>query len=516
MTRDELTKLEAALAQANSNRMTFSAHENAIHISSGTAPRDVVRDLDLAALPPGSDAQVTVVLSLGGSVRLTGLRSGVTLDLTTRGRSHLVIGPNNSGRIILTATDPLPISAEAAGSVIELAQGHLTTSPGDHPVRIHVTSKIDGACRLGGEGGDVRLAGCLTLPTSGTELDSLYIEGDSELSVDGDVQIQMLTGELGTELNVKRAQNQRQRTPQIGVTRGNQIMLSGEVAVDLRTARAMTFHGPKVSATLREKGERLVFLDQASLALSKQSVVVVSMQGEPRLGDLKGGTLIGDPDTGFTIGSVQGPGALEDAQLENVRLRAGLDGLKVLAEAETCRRIEPDPRDLPGWNLRLRVRTLPSANHAERLATSYDADLMRRFAELCRTKGASGSASTKVGWCAQRLRHQVTPGRWEQAALWGYRLLGYGERPGPALLTWLGLSLLFAVVLAAPGGWQVDLAGFRHFLSVWAEDAISPVGAILGTGATATESAWVYLVRALVAVPLVVGLLSLRKYTRAA
>lgn len=515
MTRSELTKLEAALAQANSNRMTFSAHENAIHISSGTAPRDEVRDLDLAALPPGSDAQVTVVLNLSCSVRLTGLRSGVTLNLTVRGRSHLVIGPNNSGRIILTATDPLPISAEAEGPVIELAEGHLTTSPGDHPVRIHVTSRNDGACRLGGEGGDVSLAGCLTLPTSGTELDTLYIEGDSELSVDGAVQIKVLTGATSAELNVKRVHDHRRTKPQIGVRHGHQLTLCGEVEVDLRTARAMTFCGPKVSATVRENGEGLVFTEQASLALAKQSAVVVGLQGQPRLKDLKGGTLIGDPDTGFTIGSVLSAGALEDAQLENVRLRAGLDGLKVLAEAENCRRIEPDPRDLPGWDLRFQVRTLPSAHHAERLATSYDADLMRRFAELCRAKGASGSASTKVGWCAQRLRHQVTPGRWEQAALWGYRLLGYGERPGPALLTWLGLSLLFAVVLAAPGGWQVDLAGFRHFLSVWAEDAISPVGAILGTGATATESAWVYLVRALVAVPLVVGLLSLRKYTRA-
>lgn len=100
-------------------------------------------------------------------------------------------------------------------------------------------------------------------------------------------------------------------------------------------------------------------------------------------------------------------------------------------------------------------------------------------------------------------------------------MLGFGERPVPAFLTWLLLTVIATVALIMLG--EGKQYSFSNFIPVYMNEAISPLGTFVGTGGTevlgeagSPTPSWQYLLRALTAVPLVVGLLSLRKYAKAA
>lgn len=242
-------------------------------------------------------------------------------------------------------------------------------------------------------------------------------------------------------------------------------------------------------------------------------------------GDIKNGLLIGD--TGVPRGSdseLDPARAFQGLVLQNFKLPAGLDGMSVLSSLEYADHLSPHLKGLTGWGLSTtgHLRDRESYRTGDPARVRQHADMMMKLSRLTHSKGASGEVRIRVGWCAHALRHKTTrPLSLEWVTLWGYRMLGFGERPVPAFLTWLLLTVIATVALIMLG--EGKQYSFSNFIPVYMNEAISPLGTFVGTGGTevlgeagSPTPSWQYLLRALTAVPLVVGLLSLRKYAKAA
>lgn len=545
-TPGHLTDLAEKLQAANSwARVTVSTDESgmpAVRVDEGFRGSSTER-LDLSAIRPSEAADDPVLLlRFSRPVKVVNLHQNVTVEIVpTQGRPPgtsgarpsiwlLTLDASTKGSVrIRGAKSELVLETVAESTSVELRDSHVKVSDTSRPISVYLVDHEGEVCRLRGEFRSVFLRGALEL-AKGTRIEMLDIgAGDSTLSIEDSVSITALAGTASEphltsrlafhSLDLKGRRVGKAPVPTVQIKVCEYLVLEGTAHLFVNGGNNLVFSGAQLELLLGpQSSDALAFVQDPLLELAGSHVVAAGLSGSVMLGNLSGGTILGDPDRGLLITGVRstasGAEPLLGAQLENVRFRNGLPGLQSLTHAGPARRIEPDTTDLPGWDLRRKLRTRPPKDREQRLSLVHDADFMRRYAEIAREKGASGSASTKIGWCEQRLRHQVTTGWWEQLALWGYRLLGYGERPGPAFLTWLVASLLFTAILGAQHGVQLDGEGVGNFFNAWVSDAVSPIGSILRTGATTSDSAWVYLVRAVVAVPLIVGVLSLRKYTR--
>lgn len=265
--------------------------------------------------------------------------------------------------------------------------------------------------------------------------------------------------------------------------------------------------------------------DAVHLSASSRAVLS-NLSGELVLVDIAGAHLDTAARSELLVRDIQpGPDAtpLKGAYMRGFSLPHGLEGRTLLSYFDDAHVVEPSARSLPGSQYALIGKAIPftksSNTHRARRETEHDAEFMRKLHELTKTKGASGGVRTWVGWCAQRLRHRTAPTPVEWVTLWAYRLLGYGERAIPALLTWLALALLFASIQLnhSHGGLHVP----HHIptgalIKAWGHQLAGPLSGVLGGGQQSLNSQWGYIGRAILAVPLVTGLLSLRHYVRVA
>lgn len=226
------------------------------------------------------------------------------------------------------------------------------------------------------------------------------------------------------------------------------------------------------------------------------------------------------PETDPSESSTDPAENCRDATVRGFEVPDGIGGLATLNLLSSANTLSPHTDNLPGANMTLFRRrgfSLLAQHSPSHLELRRRAETMRRMRELTREKGTSGAIRTKVGWCAQRLRHATTEGRVEKTALWFYRLLGYGERPLPALATWVALAAIVSILLVWTSGELQDPTSWEFSKAVWPvflEHAGGPIGSLTSTGNPTFDESWLYLVRALIAVPLVVGALSLRNYVR--
>ncbi|MBB5790814.1 hypothetical protein HD601_005389 [Jiangella mangrovi] len=202
---------------------------------------------------------------------------------------------------------------------------------------------------------------------------------------------------------------------------------------------------------------------------------------------------------------------VRDAVVTGFSLASHTERRSAVAALESAHHIDPRIDRLPGAGRRYRwPRQLFLRRERDLVARlPEDAEFVDALARLARDKGAPGATRTKIAWCAYRLRHLSARSVWERLALTGYRLLGYGERPGPALLTWLVLALTATVLSAQVVG--LGQSAFDEFLSY----AFGPAGVLFQSGGPDQPHPWQYLVRAIVAVPLVTGLIALRNFRQA-
>lgn len=483
------------------------------------AARWIVTDL-------GSASQLSVIVRLRG----TG---------TAKARLHLASSVEGAVDIDLQDAEVTVTADEESSGVVRLLSGTLISGvEGIGGTQFEVVAGALG----GGIFATVRLVGNAVLaPVSNQPLRI------KRLRVDGEREIQLSLNAAKTQISVIESDGERASLhfilPATQRERGirqafilevdtlENLIVRADRSIRLsiqRSASKVTFQGPtSVDFGSESIGDAIHFEEKEGIPRldAKPGAVIDQASGDLILAGIKDAQLSGG-NLGFKIhdirpnraagGSSTADGICEGAFLSGFHVPGGLRGRSLLNHLDDAHHVEPATDRLPGWDYRwidLRRRADGSrATGSADPALRHDAELMRKLHELTRSKGASGSVRTKVGWCAQVLRHKTTTGRVERVALWGYRALGYGERPLPPALTWLVLSLVFAALLAwiKPG----DVEGFTAFFRLWVERAVSPVGAVVGSGTGAEKDAWLYLVRAVVAIPLVVAALSLRKYVQ--
>jgi hypothetical protein len=245
------------------------------------------------------------------------------------------------------------------------------------------------------------------------------------------------------------------------------------------------------------------------------ATVVSGLAGPWRLTRVEGTHVSGGP-SGFDLVGVAAADTgsradtVRDAVVTGFSLPSRTERRSAVAALESAHHADPATTGLPGagweyrWPRPLVMRRSPDL--AARLAE--DAEFVDALARLARDKGAPGATRTKIAWCAYRLRHLSARSVWERLTLAGYRLLGYGERPMPAFMTWLVLALAATVLSAQVVGLRQSV--FDEFLSY----AFGPAGVLFHSGGPDQPHPWQYLVRAIVAVPLVTGLIALRNFVK--
>lgn len=268
-----------------------------------------------------------------------------------------------------------------------------------------------------------------------------------------------------------------------------------------------------------------------------ENAIVTELEGSFTLGSVRGATLAGGAN-GFLISGVSGArfgrnGVTEDPLAQSIlrgfRIPDGLTGRRLLTKFSSVFQMEPARQHLPGsdmtlWrgiSIRSPRRSLSSIflgaapDDRGAAAMHLDSELMRELHRLVKEHGAPGASRTKVGWCSYRLRHATTTGGMERFALTGYRMLGYGERPFPSLATWLMLSMLMAGIVL---GFDLDFSqsGFRNLFAETLVQAGGPLAAVMRSGTAPLQEDWHYMLRALVAVPLITAALSVRNYVKGA
>lgn len=304
--------------------------------------------------------------------------------------------------------------------------------------------------------------------------------------------------------------------PHITLENGKNLTLAGSILLEVRG--------------LVEDLKGLKRATKVPTLRANANALALGLSGSFELDSISGANLEGGRD-GFIIERIRTSSLASDksarekvghAVIRGFRVPGGLSGRMLLAQMDDAFHLDPATQGLPGDEFRLRISSLPdwrswilgSAPTRSRSGhMHHDAELMRELHRLVIAKGAPGATRTRVGWCSYRLRHATTTGFIERLALTGYRWLGYGERPGPALLTWIVLSIAGAATVL---GWSPDLstAGVQRLLREAGNQATGPLAAVMRSGTSSLSHQYEYVIRALVAIPLITAALALRNYVK--
>lgn len=314
------------------------------------------------------------------------------------------------------------------------------------------------------------------------------------------------------------------------VRRIEKLTIESEAAIRIRGLERLhhvDFRGP-IEVNIAPGGLADLVTFEANAAgppklAAGSGAILEGLSGAVAIETLRGAHLAGSKD-GVQLASVDA-GGFADAVLTGFTVPQGLQGRQLLAEMSGVFHLDPHTADLPGWDKRwtwtlgrlvryMRLREAPSAVQSTEPPRRlyHDAEFLRELQRLVIDKGAPGSTRSKVGWCAYRLR-ELTARRTERLALSVYRWVGYGERPMPALVTWLVVAILSAALVLG-GGLDLSWDGFTRLIGEALRQATGPLAGVLHGGESDVDRDWEYLLRAAVAVPLVTGLLALRNYVK--
>lgn len=107
---------------------------------------------------------------------------------------------------------------------------------------------------------------------------------------------------------------------------------------------------------------------------------------------------------------------------------------------------------------------------------------MREAITASDTKGADRATLSELRWWQYRMMHRAARSRTRRLIFALYRMLGYGERPGPPLLTWAASCALGALMWLSTADPSTPL--IERFLVSLVDAVIWPAAA-LGVGGVA-------------------------------
>lgn len=264
--------------------------------------------------------------------------------------------------------------------------------------------------------------------------------------------------------------------------------------------------------------------DAVRLAAGK-GAVLTNLTGTVTLSDVAHSTLSAGSGT-FLIDGLGAPvqgtdGPCHGSVLTGISIPRGLTGRAMLAQLGDVYHFSPDVRTIPGrdqtwWARVTKSRAVDYSGSSNRSELVQDAELVRELARLSREKGAPGSVVTKIAWCSYRLRALKARGKVEGGALSAYRIIGYGERPMPAFITWAFLSFLLAGPVLAADKYGLDFSpdGFGNFALEAIRLALGPAAVVTRSGSLSSADVAELAARVLTSIPLVTGVLALRNYLK--
>lgn len=280
----------------------------------------------------------------------------------------------------------------------------------------------------------------------------------------------------------------------------------------------------------------VVLKDGAFLHVGLGSAVI-RFGGRLRVSDCRHATVIAPPGGSYEYAGLHkagrsqplGPEALTGATLRGVLINDDATGRQYLQELREAAVVEPN---VDGLRVRKAAWRLPFARRRLTRTTSMmravdDASFFaQELAGLVDNKCGAGSIRTKANWAAYRGRHLTAQSGWERFALGLFRLVGYGQRPGPPASLWLVLALLLTLPSLALTGQLpngpisstiLTAEAFEQFVSL----LLSPLFLLRLAGdpqlavVTDISTLILLLVRATVAAPFVFFVVAMARFLRA-
>jgi hypothetical protein len=481
------------------------------------------------------------------TVRLTDVRPDtyVSLTVTPAGPVHLELADTAAGEVHVyrTASSASDVDSTDQSVSIEADHGcatdlHLHRAFGKIAAAPDLTVALhDSSLRCAGPIKALTLSGTVTLDLNGpvhlealavagranlhltrpSFLHPLALSGDSadatlRMTTDADPPSPLTTGSVTTLTVTSHPRMVLQAQT------ASDLVLSGQVALQLKAS------GTALRVTGTRKGAHVPTLRADTHA------VCTELAGEFTLGRVCGAHLEGGTD-GFAISGLEpaepgGDSPVKNAVLRGFRVPDGLAGRTLLAELDETFHLDPDTSQLPGTSSEFKLLAAIGKRNPRGIFLGgpppgtpdgelrQNAELVRELRRLAVTKGAPGSTRSTIGWASYRLRHATTSGFAERSALSGYRVLGYGERPGPALVTWLLLTVVGAAIISRNRPWDPTFGGVWRFLGEMLDQAAGPLAAVMRSGAPSATEPYEYILRALIAIPLITAAIAFRNYVK--
>lgn len=263
---------------------------------------------------------------------------------------------------------------------------------------------------------------------------------------------------------------------------------------------------------------------------------IMRLTGVLRTSACQNATVTAAPRSSFRYGGVVQDRAgrrsdqLDNATLRGVEIPVTADGRRYLRELANTSMLDPHLDHLPAFNRnewpRLFARRKRTKTDVERRSLGDAASFTQELAGLAEHKSGSGSIRTRASWAAYRARQLDSSSPWERWGLGLFRLVGYGQRPGPPAIAWLGASLLGVPLVAwarTDLGFALSIspAGVRSFFVLYIEMLLSPFVLVRLAAEPQPQDLSTFtgqvvlLARALAAIPFVFTAVAVARFLRA-
>jgi len=303
--------------------------------------------------------------------------------------------------------------------------------------------------------------------------------------------------------------------------------------IDIRTGSTLSLLKDATDYKISGLG-RVVVAPQATLTTGKIECADLDIGEQAQLTAITGRTgrlvqarachITSLREEGFWVEDVARPpqpdaqSAVAGSSFEYVRIPVSPRGCQILLEFETLSQFTPGVQDLPTVTRRVAIADL--FRKRKRVAVSSDRAIQTQYtrllSRLANTKGSPASERTRVVWAAYCMRTSTAQTRSERALLTAYRMLGYGERPGPPLVTWLATAMILAPTGPRRGPMlDPSLELTRRLLHNWCDYLLSPLHLLNLAGGVSAPGPFLTVTRTLVAIPFVTAVLAIRRFVKA-
>jgi hypothetical protein len=381
--------------------------------------------------------------------------------------------------------------------------------------------------------GNLRVRDSSTVNTSHTRLTGLSLEPGVRLGFFGPHEVRNVSSGLAGSLEATDITKVAPATLKSGsnlhVSRGNRLHMQLESGAHFSgdDLRHVVIDGPgSVQVGQRATGVR--FGPSAPSVHLAGHAQALDVHGRLKLMGAVQAKLLSSADDPIMIESAATDAdALRGCSLSEVRFPVSPGGLETIsALLVQAGRVAPNVHaGLPGrspeerWyaGARRQKRRLeaPVDRHSAAAVAALETEYARSLAELAEIRGAPASTRTLLVWCAYRVHNRTAPGRVERALLSLYRLLGYGERPIPAFLTYIIVALAVSAAACARRAWDLSPEGAGEFLTAWGYWLASPLHVLSFASGEGDRAIAHNFALTLIGIPFLTGVFAMRKYVKA-